>query len=151
MLTRVCSSVYFWVQAATLHKDTFGDDVALSPALLTNLKANTIKDRRAGMEASACLICDLQQRSDKGEIRFIALYSNIIRSSKNVLKATQQALSDVKKPTDSQYYTGDRKAPLVGKRMLMAVVWSSISLLEKGARFTELSGECRDRQYLQEQ
>ena len=42
VLARVCSSVCLCVQAATLHKETFGDDVALPPALLNHLKANTI-------------------------------------------------------------------------------------------------------------
>ena len=107
-------------------------------ALLNNLRAKTLADRRAGLDASAALIRDMQRRADKGLIRFVALYSNIINTS-DVLKATRQALSDVKSPIASQYYTGSRNSTFdQSKRMLMAVVWATVASLEKNARFTEL-------------
>ena len=80
----------------------------------------------------------------------MALYSNIINTA-DVEKAIKQALSDVKHPIASQYYSSDRKSHFdQGKRMLMAVVWSSTSLLEKGARFGDLASVGQHLQNQQE-
>ena len=94
------------------------------------------------MNASAALIRDLQARADKGEVQYIALFSNII-NTKSVQKATTQAFNDVKNPIASQFLHGGR-APskqMFGQenRILMGVVWSEVKLLETGARFPELA------------
>ena len=54
------------------------------------------------MNAYAALFRDLQARADKGEIKYVALFSNVI-NTKDVLKATAQAFEDVKSPISSQY------------------------------------------------
>ncbi len=54
--------------------------VVIDPVLLNNLRAKTLKDRREGMNASAALIRNLQAAADRGELRYVALFSNSVNS-----------------------------------------------------------------------
>ena len=129
-------------QVNLLYKDEFPSGAYLSNALLNNIKAKTAKDRMAGLNASAALMRDLQTRAEKGEIEYVAIFSSII-NTKNVEKATKQALNDVKCPLASQFVHGSASSPASvmdqSKRILMGVVWSEVKLLETGARFPELA------------
>jgi hypothetical protein len=129
-------------QVNLLYKDEFPSGAYISNALLYNIKAKTVKDRMAGLNASAALMRDLQARAEKGEIEYVAIFSSII-NTKNVEKATKQALNDVKSPLVNQFVHGSASSPASAmdqsKRILMGVVWSEVKLLETGARFPELA------------
>ena len=87
---------------SALHQRSFEPDVILDRNLLNNLRAKTIKQRKEGLNASAALIRDLQARADNGELRYVALYSNVIDSKASLKQATANALADVKSPQPSQ-------------------------------------------------
>jgi hypothetical protein len=125
-------------QITALHQNELDPDVLLTKALLKNLRAKTIRQRLDGVNASAALMRDLQTRSDRGELRYVALYSGALKASQTPEEATIQALRDVKKPRLNQYVkSGEPQAP--GTRMLMGVVWVTVENLEKGARFPEVA------------
>ena len=109
--------------------------------LLNNLRAKTIKQRKEGLNASAALIRDLQARAHNDELRYVALYSNVIDSKASLKQATANALADVKSPQPSQVVRSGSRQELRqhGTRMLMRVVRATTAALAKCARFPELA------------
>jgi hypothetical protein len=75
-------------------------DALIDTALLNNLRAKTLAQRRDGMNSSGALIRNLQAAADRGELQYVALFSNSI-NTKKVVEATAQALKDVSRPTSS--------------------------------------------------
>ena len=93
------------------------------------------------MNSSAALIRNLVAAADRGELQYVALFSNSI-NTKKVVEATAQALKDVSRPTSSQIIEsshGEAALRDVTTKILMGVVWSTAASLEKSARFPELA------------
>ena len=128
-------------QVRLLYEKEFPAGAFWSNKLLNNLKAKTARERQDGLNASAALMRDLQARADRGEIEYVALFSSII-NTKDVEKATLQALTDAKSPISTQFvYSSSKTSQAIdySKRILMGVVWSEKKLLETCARFPELA------------
>ena len=125
---------------SALDQSDFDADTILDRSLLNNLRAKTIKERKERLNASASLMRSLQARANKGELTYVALYSNAIDGASTIKEATANALADVKRPLPSQVVHSNKKQlPQQGTRMLMAVVWTTTAALDKGKRFPELA------------
>ena len=69
---------------SALYQSEFDADTILDRSLLNNLRAKTIKERKEGLHASASLMRNLQTREDKGELTYVALYSNAIDGASTI-------------------------------------------------------------------
>ncbi len=115
----------------------------MSKTLLQNIKAKTAEERKDGLNASAALMHNLRERADRGEVKYVALYSSDLSTTGSLKKSTKAAIGSVKTPKTGQYEIRDGVQSVTsirpGTRMLMAVAWAETKSLERGARYPEVA------------